>query len=109
MFVLVVSSSGSIPASLNSFRHPIAVSPRPLPEKARELIAMEALRQDAERTERDAYDDPGPDEWWQWIPALFGMPVEEEAPALRFWPWLTYGLAVLLVVVFVLTAGIWRP
>jgi membrane associated rhomboid family serine protease len=75
----------------------------PLPQKAREAIAMQDMKRVAEQADRDAYNDPGPDEPWQWLPALLGMPVEENAPAIRCWPWVTWGLAALLVAVFALT------
>ena len=95
------------PREFEQFPPPDA--PKPLPEKARELIAKEQLRQDAERAEREAYNQPGPDEWWQWLPAVLGMPVVEKAPPLHNWPWLTYGLAALLVAVYLLTAGNLKP
>jgi membrane associated rhomboid family serine protease len=93
------------PKELEQFPSAASEKPRPLPEKAREMIAVEAARRAAEKAERDAYDSPGPEHAWQWIPALFGLPVEEEAPALTCWPWLTYGLAAALVAVFALTAS----
>ena len=77
--------------------------PRALPEKAREAIAVLDAQQAAEKAEKAAYDAPGPDEWWQFIPAALGLPVVENAPALRHCPWLTYGLAAALVAVFALT------
>jgi membrane associated rhomboid family serine protease len=81
-----------------------ANAPRPLPEKARELIALRQVQQVAEAAETSG-DDSGPDEAWHWIPAILGLPVEENAPALSCWPWLTYGLAAVLVAVFALTVG----
>jgi membrane associated rhomboid family serine protease len=77
---------------------------RELPQQARELIAMQEVRRAAEKAERDAYNDPQPDEVWQWLPAMLGMPIEENAPAIRCWPWFTWGLAAVLVAVFALTA-----
>ena len=47
----------------------------------------------------------GPPEWWQWGPALAGMPVEEESPARESRPWLTWFLAAAVAMVFVVTAG----
>ncbi len=79
--------------------------PHVLPEKAREAIATVEMQRAAEAEERAAYDEPGPDEWWRWLPAILGMPVEENAPKLRHWPWLTYGLAAALVAIYALTAG----
>ena len=79
--------------------------PPPMTDKAREAIAVLEAQRVAEKAEKDAYAAPGPDEWWHWIPALLGMPVEENAPAVTHWPWLTYGLAAALVAVFALTAS----
>ena len=92
------------PREHEHFPRASADSQKPLPEKAREIIAMQELRRDAQKRERDAYDNPGPDQMWHWIPALLGMPVEENAPPVRCWPWLTYGLAAVLVAVYALTA-----
>ncbi len=80
-------------------------TPSRLPDKAREAIALEEVRRVGEAAEKGGYDDPGPVEPWHWIPALLGMPVEEDAPAVRCWPWLTWGLAAALVAVYALTAA----
>jgi membrane associated rhomboid family serine protease len=77
----------------------------PLSKEARQLIAEAEVRQEAQRAEREAYNEPGPDEPWKWIPAVLGMPVEENVPAVRSWPWLTWGMAASLVAVFAMTAG----
>lgn len=77
----------------------------PLPEKVREVIAREELRRNAERARRGAYGQSGPDKPWHWILGLLHLPVEEDAPALRSWPWLTWGLAAALVAVYLLTVG----
>jgi membrane associated rhomboid family serine protease/Zn-finger nucleic acid-binding protein len=77
--------------------------PEPLSDKAREAIAVVEARRVAQKAERDAYNDPGPSESWHWIPAMLGLPVEENAPALQRIPWVTYGLSALLVAVFAMT------
>ena len=40
--------------------------------------------------------EDGPEETWKTIPALFGFPVESETAALSRWPWLTWGLALVI-------------
>ena len=71
----------------------------------REAAALEALKHDAERRRGFDYGyDDGPDESWKWIPAMFGLPVEEDSSVSR-WPWLTWGLSAVLVVTFLLTAS----
>lgn len=72
----------------------------PLPEKVRETVAMEALRRDTKRTASQIDLDD-----WQMIPGLLGLPVEENRSPVRNWPWLTYGLAVVLVLVYAMTVG----
>ena len=47
----------------------------------------------------------GPPEWWQWAPALAGLPVEEEVPGRESRPWLTWAIAALVAIVFVATSG----
>ena len=93
------------PGELKQFPRSDTPKPRQLPQKAREQIAMLGLQQDANRARREAYDDRVPEEWWHVIPAMFGMPVEEDSPAIRCRPWLTYGLAAALVVVYTLSVG----
>ncbi len=58
----------------------------------------------------DALDKPVlgdeyPPEWWQWLPALAEMPVEEEVPARACRPWLTWGIAAVVAIVFLATKG----
>lgn len=71
-----------------------------LPQKARIVLALhrvEELAREAERTE--AFDREPPDAWWKYIPALFGLPVEQETDALARWPLVTWTVAALLVLV----------
>ena len=78
----------------------------PLSQQAREQIAVAEAESVAERAEADE-EDPllGPADKWKWIPGLFGMPVECKVPALKTWPWVTWGLAAGLALVFVGTHG----
>ena len=78
----------------------------PLSQQAREQIAVAEAESVAERAEADE-EDPllGPADKWKWIPGLFGMPVECKVPALKTWPWVTWGLAAGLALVFVWTHG----
>jgi membrane associated rhomboid family serine protease len=74
--------------------------PAPMSDKARELIAIEEIKQEGRRAQEADSDD----EWSpKWIPAVLGLPVEENAPLLKSWPWMTYGLAAVLVVVYLFT------
>ena len=44
-----------------------------------------------------------PNEWWQWIPGLLGLPIEVDSPPRRRFPLVTWGVALLLVAVAILT------
>ena len=81
---------------------------RPLPEKVREAMAMADLRVDKERQRSNDFGSDfgsdfggeSPDETWKWIPALLGMPVEHDVQPLRCWPWITWGVAAVMVLIF---------
>jgi len=60
-----------------------------------EALARHRLEQ---MRERGANDD-APDEAWKTIPALFGFPVESETSPLSRWPWVTWGLALVIAAV----------
>jgi len=74
-----------------------------LPEKVREQMALMELQQDAERARGGDFGTQGPEESWKTIPAVFGLPVEHEVNPIRCWPWMTWGLSGILVLVFALT------
>ena len=46
-----------------------------------------------------------PDTAWQWIPGFFGMPIEHEEQRFNNDPWVTWGLAILMVLTALLTIG----
>ena len=72
-----------------------------LSPEAREAIAIQKV----ERIQREydsRFDDGSPDEPWQWIPALLGMPFEEAEPQKKRRPWATWTLAMLVLVMSVL-------
>jgi len=50
--------------------------------------------------ERDQINEP-PEEGWKWIPAIFGFPVETNAPAVRRQPLFTWTLALIIILVSV--------
>jgi membrane associated rhomboid family serine protease len=74
-----------------------------LPLEAREAIAMAELRLDDERRRGpDLLPEGAPRESWKWIPAYFGLPVEED-PGFAAAPIVTWGQAAILVLTFALT------
>ena len=73
-----------------------------MPSEAREKLAILELDSIRERAKSGDWDAAAPDEWWQWIPALLGMPVEHDAEELTQLPWVTWGLALVVSVVSVL-------
>jgi len=78
---------------------------RPLPQEARERIALARIKQVAQRERGADFGEAAPEEWWQWLPALFGMPVEQEVDPIQCRPWLTWSLGAAMVLTFLLTLG----
>ena len=75
-----------------------------LPEAAREQIALMKLKSFEEQQEAaGTLEGGGPEETWKLLPAALGMPVEVDANPLQGWPWLTWGLALVMVLVYLLT------
>ncbi len=66
--------------------------PAPLPQAAREAIAIEEAR----RLGEQALDD-GPPATWQYLPALFGMPVECDTPSMSGHPAVTWTVALVIL------------
>lgn len=75
-----------------------------LPPAAREQLALLKVQQLAEQAHREGFAEEGPEEPWKAIPAILGLPVEVDNPISRL-PWLTWGLAAVLVLTSVLA---WR-
>jgi membrane associated rhomboid family serine protease/Zn-finger nucleic acid-binding protein len=79
-----------------------------LPLEAREKMALAELKM-REELEKDRgigeIGEEAPEEPWKWIPGMLGLPVEEDVDPLRSLPWITWGLAAMLVLVFALTVG----
>jgi membrane associated rhomboid family serine protease len=75
-----------------------AVPSLPQPEEelspeVRKEIALAQVQLLAEQRAEQRAEEDEPDEWWQVIPALLALPVEEESAELQHAPWLTWGLA----------------
>lgn len=68
-----------------------------LPQKAREILAIERVEQLAEEARGSDFDSAPPDEWWKCIAAFFGMPVEFDAPEPEYRPWATWLLCVAII------------
>jgi membrane associated rhomboid family serine protease/Zn-finger nucleic acid-binding protein len=51
-----------------------------LPQEARELIAIEKVKQIAEQARGTDFDSAPPDQTWKQIAGVFGLPVEFDAP-----------------------------
>ena len=74
-----------------------------LPLEVREKLAVLELERLKRREQLATAGDQYPEEWWQWIPGLLGLPVELDAPAVRSVPWLTWSITAAMVVTFLLT------
>ena len=73
----------------------------PMPQEAREAIALAKVQQLAEQARGSDFDSAPPDEWWKSIAAFFGMPVEFDAPAQERHPVVTWFLAAVITTVSV--------
>jgi membrane associated rhomboid family serine protease len=76
-----------------------------LPPEAREKIALLEVQREAERAAQESHSEYGPDETWQWIPGLLGLPIECSGNPVGLIPWATWAVAVLLIGMFALTAA----
>jgi membrane associated rhomboid family serine protease/Zn-finger nucleic acid-binding protein len=73
-----------------------------LPQEARELMAMEKVRQIAQEARGTDFDSAPPDEGWKQIAGFFGVPVELEAPEEERDPWATWLLSAAIICASVL-------
>ena len=72
-----------------------------LPPAAREKLALMEIQAEQER---DAgMKTHAPEEGWQYLVGLLGLPVELDQPAVRKTPWITWSLALVCLLAFVLT------
>jgi len=86
-----------------------------LPEKVREAMAIAELKLDQRRRQArrstegpllgGVLDENAPDDFWKHFPAALGMPVEYDTNSISRAAWATWGLALLLVVVYALTSA----
>jgi membrane associated rhomboid family serine protease/Zn-finger nucleic acid-binding protein len=68
-----------------------------VPQKARELIAVEKVNQIAEEAQGSDFDSAAPDEGWKQIAGFFGLPVEFDTPEEEGKPWATWILAAVII------------
>lgn len=68
----------------------------PLPEKASEILAAAANEAIKDRANR-SWGTEAPDEYWKYLPAFLGMPVEYDQSALARAPVLTWTLVAFIV------------
>jgi len=72
----------------------------PVREASPELREKIALQRIERMRERERERDPGASyEWWQWLPGVLRLPVEEEQPTTGARPLATWGLAGLILIV----------
>lgn len=93
------------PVSRSEVKQTPAPAPKPRREVAKATTRERLLRRTEERVPRTYIKRPkkeggwgaGPTEFWHWIPALLGMPVEDEQPdgrrSIDEKPWCTWMLA----------------
>ena len=71
-----------------------------LSPEAREKLALREIELIQQQAQEKARENPNaPDEWWQWIPGILSMPIEQDAECVRSRPWITWGATALIAVV----------
>jgi len=88
---------------------PVPKTEKDLPPKAREILAIAKIELQRERAnaEDDASGLP-PDAGWKTILTLFGIPIEQDAPAVNCWPWVTW-LTLLLMAATTIWTEFYAP
>jgi membrane associated rhomboid family serine protease/Zn-finger nucleic acid-binding protein len=69
-----------------------------LSPKAREAMALFQIQ--SEKDSQGAIDAQGPDETWQFIPGILGLPVKFNDHPMSTRPWLTWGLSAAMLLLF---------
>ena len=68
-----------------------------MPLEARKALALAKLETLKQKQEQDA--SGAPDNWWELIPAIFGLPIEYNRTRLKHKPLLTWSLSALIAIV----------
>lgn len=63
-----------------------------LPLAARQKLAVLELERIEEQARGSEWGEGQPEEWWQWIPGLLGMPIEHGAQSMNRLPLITWSL-----------------
>jgi membrane associated rhomboid family serine protease/Zn-finger nucleic acid-binding protein len=70
-----------------------------LPAAARERLALLKVEQIRERAAQNRGGDAvSPEEWWQWLPGVLGMPIEDSDGSTVIRPWVTWGLTLAIAI-----------
>ncbi len=88
---------------------PPPVDEKELSPRAKEIIALAQIKLQRERAEAedDVHGMP-PNEGWQTILTIFGIPIEQDAPPIQRWPWVTW-LVLLLMTATTIWTEIYAP
>lgn len=80
-------------------RKKVEKTPEQMREYASSLAAL-AKQSTSRETETDFISNVGPEESWKWMPAIAGLPVEMDRPALRQLPLMTWLVALMCIAIF---------
>jgi membrane associated rhomboid family serine protease len=72
---------------------------------SREAVAVWEAERVGRRQADQGYEEEAPAEAWKWLPAVLGLPVEQDVEPVSCWPWVTWGLAAAFALVFFVTSG----
>ncbi len=70
--------------------------------RVREILAIAKVKQMQNEAAGPDYDTGPPDEWWQVLAGIFGMPVEEDAQPVSRLPIITWAISLLILIVSIL-------
>lgn len=70
-----------------------------LPQEAREKLALLDIEIAREEAQNRDFGDFTPETGWEWIAGTIGLPIELEAKTVRSAPLVTWGLALLIVII----------
>ncbi len=80
-----------------------------LPPEAKEVLAMKMIELEEKRINSsiggNRATEEAPDEFWKYLPALLGMPVEKDIEPVKKIPYITWGIALTCILLFGVTYG----
>ncbi len=83
----------------------ISLAPQELSHVSKAALARAELELRQEERKAELVSRDSPDNWWEIIPAVFGLPVEYDNQGISDRPIITWGLSALMVLLYVTTVS----